>query len=398
MEMSGPNQVRVAFVTHHHSAYADRIVRGMASAAAELSKASGEILIREFEIKDRAQTLPHTFERWRPDAVVAFLGSEHRPLFNALKQEGRPLVHTARVESLENEAIVLANGNSVYKNNDAHFASIGRKRIVALYYDEPIVGRIMDNYRAYRDARGEACEIVYCKDHIVKSYDRASSRLNLEGTLANWLRSLDEPVGIFTQQVYAASHLCRMCHRLGLSVPEDVAIIGTDEFDISHWVDPPQTSFNLDGQAIGAAALRLAQKMLNGKPAPPDPQLIDGGWLIVRGSTVSKQQQDLDIPGAIDYIDRYAVEGISMLNVVEETQGVSRQTFVKQFKASTGMTPTEAIRKRMIDESRRMLRDTDISITAMARICGFCDDTHFRRVFQNTMGCTPSAYRKAQRG
>ena len=396
--MTGSDQVRVAFVTHHHSAYADRLVRGMANTAAELKAERAEVLIREFELKDKSQTLPAGYQVWRPDAVVAFIGSEHPALFKELRQAGRPVVHTARIETTGNEALVLADARSVFEKNHEHFATIGRSRVVALYTKEPVVQSIMENYRAYCDEKGMACQIFYCEDHLVDSYDNPESKLNLKGSLAKWLKSLDEPVGIFTQQVYVAAHLCRMCSSLGLSVPEDVAIIGNDHFDISHWAEPPQTSFNLDGQAIGSAALRLSLRMLSGEPAPRDPIRIRGGWLMVRGSTIHKEQIGLDIPAAITFINRYAIEGVSMSNVVEETQGVSRQTFVKHFKDSTGMTPTQAIRKRKIDESRKLLRETDISITALARLCGFCDDVHFRKVFQASLGTTPSAYRKAQRG
>ena len=380
-------------------AYTDRLIREAAKAAAALSSPKREIVLRDFPLDDGSDSPPRGFEAWSPHAVLAYASTEREPIFDRLKAHGRPLVHNCSIKPTHGEAVVIADSDHGYHLMHDHFSELGRSRVAAVFIDdtETTADAIL-RYRAFCQRRGVAAEIIHCPEGVSGNIAERDSPLDMSGPLACWLGSIDRPVGLMTPFNYVAAHACRACHALGLQVPRDVAIIGTDDFDVSFWVDPPQTSIDIDAQTIAEHSIRLALDMLDGTPAPAERVRLRAARLIVRGSTAAKQKRGLDLPGALKFIEQHAVEGVSMQDVVESTQGVSRQTFAKHFKASTGMSPQQAIRKRKIDEARHMLRSTDVSITALARICGFCDDTQFRRLFSDAMGCSPSAYRNSQRG
>lgn len=54
------------------------------------------------------------------------------------------------------------------------------------------------------------------------------------------------------------------------------------------------------------------------------------------------------------------------------------------------------IRKQRISHACRMLRDTDMSINAIAYAVGFSDYGHFSRIFQQIQGESATAYRRSQ--
>lgn len=370
----------------------------MAKVIADLRKEGIDLRLRDFQINPGAQMLPPGFEAWSPDAVIAYLEDDYRSLFESLKQGGRPLIHNSGLTPGEGEVLVVGNSADAYRVIHEHFRGIGRKRIAAHFDIKDSGGRRhIKYYCEYCEAQGVACDIITCPQGIVQTVNDTASPLNLDSEVARWLSQIEEPVGIFAAEDYLAGHLCRLCQALGLCVPDDVAIIGTGGFEQQAWADPPQTGICFDTDRVADRSIRLALQLIQGKPMVEDMIRVDSAQLIVRGSTVAKENQGLDVQKALAFIDAHAVEGVSMNDIVEYTQGVSRQTFVKHFKAETGMTPNDAIRDRKIDEARRILRDTDISITMLSRSCGFCDDAHFRRVFSQTVGCTPSAYRKMQR-
>jgi len=64
------------------------------------------------------------------------------------------------------------------------------------------------------------------------------------------------------------------------------------------------------------------------------------------------------------------------------------------FKESSGKTLHQAILDEKIQLSCRFLTQTDIPVTEIVSLTGFCSRTHFCTVFKEKMGYTPSAYRK----
>lgn len=66
----------------------------------------------------------------------------------------------------------------------------------------------------------------------------------------------------------------------------------------------------------------------------------------------------------------------------------------KQIKQVTGKNYTEIIREMRIEEAKRLLRDTDMSMMEVALAAGFDSRVNFFRSFRTAMGVTPGDYRK----
>lgn len=66
----------------------------------------------------------------------------------------------------------------------------------------------------------------------------------------------------------------------------------------------------------------------------------------------------------------------------------------KQIKALTGKNYTEIIREMRLDEARRLLRTTELSIDEVAEQVGYLGRAHFFRSFRAAERMTPSEYRK----
>lgn len=56
---------------------------------------------------------------------------------------------------------------------------------------------------------------------------------------------------------------------------------------------------------------------------------------------------------------------------------------------------SQYLRKIKVERSFAMLRKKDLSVTEIAFICGFADQSHFIRCFKEFTGATPSNFRKA---
>ncbi|MDQ0678602.1 transcriptional regulator GlxA family with amidase domain [Arthrobacter pascens] len=73
---------------------------------------------------------------------------------------------------------------------------------------------------------------------------------------------------------------------------------------------------------------------------------------------------------------------------------MSRRTFVRAFRATTGTTPSAWVRTRRLDAARRLLETTDLSVDQVAADCGFGSAVTLRQNFATTFSTTPTEYRR----
>ncbi|MCI2957657.1 helix-turn-helix domain-containing protein [Agromyces atrinae] len=73
---------------------------------------------------------------------------------------------------------------------------------------------------------------------------------------------------------------------------------------------------------------------------------------------------------------------------------MSRRTFIRAFRASTGSTPAAWVRSRRLDEARHLLETSGLSIDQIAAACGFGNPVTLRQNFSAAFGSTPSNYRR----
>ena len=66
------------------------------------------------------------------------------------------------------------------------------------------------------------------------------------------------------------------------------------------------------------------------------------------------------------------------------------------FKKATGYTVTEYINIYRIQESQKLLEDTDMSIADVAQAVGYENMTYYNRVFKKYVETSPLQYRKKQ--
>ncbi|MDO6431734.1 AraC family transcriptional regulator [Flavitalea sp. BT771] len=66
----------------------------------------------------------------------------------------------------------------------------------------------------------------------------------------------------------------------------------------------------------------------------------------------------------------------------------------KNIKAFTGKSPTQWIDEMILAEAKVLLRQTSLSISAVALEVGFTDQSYFARLFRKYEGVTPSSFRE----
>lgn len=98
------------------------------------------------------------------------------------------------------------------------------------------------------------------------------------------------------------------------------------------------------------------------------------------GDTIDWVLEHLDEPITVDAMATHA--------------RMSKRNFTRRFAEVTGSSPARWLMTRRLDESRRLLERTTLSIDAVARRSGFGSVVTFRQRFAGAYGTTPTSYRR----
>jgi LacI family transcriptional regulator len=218
----------------------------------------------------------------------------------------------------------------------------------------------------------------------------------LKGTPAfsTWMKRLPKPVAIYCSDDDLAVDLITRCKHLGFSVPDDMAVLGTqDDPALCREVLPGLSSVHLPYHKVGYEAMGLIHGWLRrGKP-PVHSIAIPPSHITARPSTDILALPDPQIVKAVRYLRDHCCEKTD-LNAVARHAGLSLRVMQLRFQALLGHTPGEEQRRARLERVKQLLRETSLSLEEIAERCGFANANTLCEHFKNVTGKTPGAYRK----
>lgn len=212
--------------------------------------------------------------------------------------------------------------------------------------------------------------------------------------IEEWLKSLTLPIGVFASCDHIAPLLLEACGRLGITVPEHLAVVGVNNDTVACNVCNPTLS-SIDGShfEIGYRAARLLNDLLERNPTPDEPIYIPPSRLVVRGSSGELAINDPLIARAARFIIRNAGSPIGVDDVVASVP-LSRRELQRRFRQVTGRTIHACILEARMTIAKRLLRNPEYIVDAVAELSGFGSRQHFTKTFKAQTGVTPAKYRK----
>ena len=100
-----------------------------------------------------------------------------------------------------------------------------------------------------------------------------------------------------------------------------------------------------------------------------------------------------EVARAIEYINEHLTDEFD-LDKTARAATLSRRHFQRMFKDVTGLVPFDYYKKKKIDKLQEKLLDPELSVTAAFAACGVDSNGTWYNTFKNTVGETPSQFRK----
>lgn len=161
-----------------------------------------------------------------------------------------------------------------------HLIELGHTRIAAITGPRDMMCSLarLDGYRSAMNSAGLTIE-----NDWVRFGD-----FHVEGGRTQALHLLDRPdrpTAIFAGSDLQALGALEAARSLGLSVPEDVSIVGYDDIPLSRWVSPRLTTVHQPLRQMGVEAAKLVLSAARGEDAPGSARMDLATSLVVRDST-----------------------------------------------------------------------------------------------------------------
>ena len=218
--------------------------------------------------------------------IVAPRGTKMRDeVLKDILRQGIPVATIGRPVKLAAVDCVTADHWQGAFDVVTHLISLGHKRIgfIGISPEDKLSLRRYQGYAAALEQAGIQVQDQY----IVGPPDAPAFATQEDGfTGMTWLAELSHPpTAVFARNDFAAIGAIRAAHKLGMRVPEDVAIAGFDNIPLAAFTTPPLTTVEQPITEQGAAAATLLLNRIVGEFRGTAKNICMNCSLIVREST-----------------------------------------------------------------------------------------------------------------
>ena len=384
--------LQIAVAAERSSAYGRNFIKGVA----EVAELHAEWALTLVDPKSIAAKASCDYDGWICRVTNArtakALAERGCPVVDCLCARTEPSFATVKTDA---DAIGSLAADHLIKHRFSNFAFCGYRRVAFSDRRRNAFASHLETkgirpaiYRPPMRPENRFGEDFLLGDHLGSPPDAAD--------LANWLKRLPKPVGIFCCDDLRASQVLSICRALKLAVPSDVAILGVDDDPIYCMFSTPRlSSIDPDSVAIGrAAANALAQIFASGTDSAPPPSIaIKPKGVVERESTSTYPHAPTWFADALAFIRSESTKGISASDVFRHV-GYSRTLVERTFKSTLATSVQKQIAQVRINEAKRLLSSTSLPIKEIAARTGFSTLEYLSRSFAAATGLTPSAWRE----
>lgn len=214
--------------------------------------------------------------------------------------------------------------------------------------------------------------------------------------LEEWLEALPRPIGIICCYDSIGVKVVEACKHLRFPVPEQVAVLGVNnDKTFCYLADPPLSSLLPNAFEIGYRTCALLDALIDGREFPVSRRYVHPSGIIQRGSTDTLALDDPLMIQAIRAIRQAKNLKISVQDVADQL-GMSKRTLERRFQQTFNSSPLDEMNRVRFQRSCDMLKNTNLTVDAIAHRVGFKSKSHFFSTFRSRFGISPGQFRALQ--
>ena len=385
--MSHFSPTRIAVLVDTSSAWGRRLIHGVL--AHEKMHGPWDVWIEPRGQKEQLR-LP---KGWNGDGIIARVSS--RAIADKLSKARVPVVNVSgiRVKGIDLPR-VCTNNDKYAQLAVSHFFDRGIRSIAYI----GLQGRAFSLDRQRSVSR--ACEQANCNFNVY----HPAKNLNIESrwereraSIGLWLKQLPKPVGVIAWGVRLGSDVIEEAVHHGISVPDEVAVLGDDDELLCEAVQPSLSGVVVPSEQIGIEAATMLGQLMQGKKLKTKELALEPTGIVSRVSTDMLAIDDPEIAAAVRMIRNLAHEPLKIREITD-TLAISRRSLERRFQELLQRTVGEEIARVHLDRAKLLLATTDMSVPTVAEASGYGSPEYLAAVVKKNTGLTPRQYRKQCQG
>ncbi len=215
--------------------------------------------------------------------------------------------------------------------------------------------------------------------------------------LGTEMKRAHKPLAVFAANDQQAVDVLESCENLGLAIPDQVAIVGAEDYllapDAMHI---PVSSVDTNLETLGYRGAELLDQLMNGQPAPKSPIRIPAKGVVVRQSSDILAIKHRGVAKSLRFIWEHSHEPICVQDLVA-IAAMSRRGMHKAFLEHVGRTPGQELQRVRIERAKKFLAESGHKIETLARMCGYQSINSFCIAFKRSTGMSAKHYRESVR-
>lgn len=290
-------------------------------------------------------------------------------------------IHSPELEARQSNIVFIRNSSEEIGREAALFLlAQGVARSYAFLHSEPVMDWSEARFKAFKRMLND--NGIWCEE-LFSPADAAR---------------LKRPAAILAANDDRAYELLKALAARHVAVPRGVAVLGVDNDELfCENTHPRLSSVQPDFEEEGWLAAKTLDDMMQGRAFAERTLLVGVKRIVQRESTTEQSHAGRLVQKAVAYIDRHALEGIGVNDVVKHLK-CSRRLADLRFRELQGRTILNAITERRLDEVKSRLAGTKEKMDAIASACGFKSPIYLKNLFKKHFGMSMSKFRASARG
>lgn len=345
--------------------------------------------VRRFDIRSASQ-ITETLGYWHPDGCIVDAAADNivlpRKVFDAT-----PVVY------LDCDPRFGTDGRSSCVIQDADAVARAAAEELLKHNPRSLIYAAWPERQFWSEARGEAFRRILKHDKRTVITFRSERIRDSQSVLDNLivrLRDLPRPIGVFAATDTMSEQVLLAARQIGLSVPDDLLIIGVDNEEfICENAQPTLSSVSPGFERAGRQTVAILARLLLKPDHPPIVERFKGAKAIIRSSTRLSERQDPTVIRALDHIRKHAMEGLAAARVLSLFD-CSRCLAERRFRTVTGHSILDEIHAVQIEAAKKLIVKPFQKLDAVPQLCGHNSVAFFQRLFKRETGLTMSEWRE----
>jgi LacI family transcriptional regulator len=339
---------------------------------------------------DKKDILTH-LKNWHADGIIANL-SYTSEIMSLIKKGLPSVIFPVLKSQFKGYNTISADNNAIGAMAAEYFLQRGFKNFGFCGFDLSCYWS-SERGESFKAAINQAGHQIafYSQPARIKVWSREQE------LLTEWILSLPKPAGIFACNDDRGHDLIEACKIARVRVPDDLSILGVDNDDlVCNMCRTPLSSISINTERAGYESAELLDKLMNGQKSKAQEIIIRPTHVVTRESSDILAIEDNDVAAAMRFIRDNASKAIHVSDVIN-TVPLSRRVLENRFRKAVGRSLNAQIRRIRVEQVAKMLVETDLSISQIARTLEFECVDHISRYFKKEKGLSLCSFRKMYR-